>query len=356
MTVIVGGRTCDRGIDVSRWQGSIDWQAVARARAFAWIKASGGDGGVYPDGRYLENRAKAAATTIPTGAYHFLGAHVDGRAQARQFLATTSGYTGHALPPVVDVEHAGTPAATVNAFLDELGRGLARRWPGPTGRPVAAVVYTGAPMANMVDPAWGVMDLWLAAYLSPTYPRPGPDVTALGTPDRYVPRRAWAGWSIWQWAGEDGRCPGVPGACDQNVATVEWLTRTLGATPAPPPPPPEDPMPDDVTLARLDSIDKRIDELPDTLAGFEQDTRRYEGLAPLKLPEGPEQYMVVMVDGRPHRHHLTEAEKALLQLSGQLQTVWIPTGDIGADGKPVMIDFIPVTGAAADALRALPEV
>ena len=58
------------GIDVSKFQGDIDWNAVANSGVkFAWIKATeGGD----PDARFQANWEGAKAAGIPHGAYHFI--------------------------------------------------------------------------------------------------------------------------------------------------------------------------------------------------------------------------------------------------------------------------------------------
>src|SRR5208337_3723546 len=59
------------GVDVSKYQGNVDWQAVKEAGvAFAYIKATeGGDGA---DPKFLRNWAGAKIAGIPRGAYHFV--------------------------------------------------------------------------------------------------------------------------------------------------------------------------------------------------------------------------------------------------------------------------------------------
>ena len=59
------------GIDVSRWQGRIDWASVrAAGTQFAFIKAT--EGGDHVDPRFLENWYGAARAGVPRGAYHFM--------------------------------------------------------------------------------------------------------------------------------------------------------------------------------------------------------------------------------------------------------------------------------------------
>ena len=59
------------GIDVSRWQGGIDWTSVrAAGTQFAFLKAT--EGGDRVDPRFLENWDGAARAGVPRGAYHFM--------------------------------------------------------------------------------------------------------------------------------------------------------------------------------------------------------------------------------------------------------------------------------------------
>ena len=63
-----------KGIDVSSWQGNIDWNRVrASGIEFAIIKAGGSDAGFYKDKRFEQNVREAAAAGIHVGAYYFVG-------------------------------------------------------------------------------------------------------------------------------------------------------------------------------------------------------------------------------------------------------------------------------------------
>ena len=64
------------GIDVSRWQGDIDWTAVAQDGIdFAIIKCGGGDAGLYEDVKFRKNIEGALANGLQVGVYFFSGAH-----------------------------------------------------------------------------------------------------------------------------------------------------------------------------------------------------------------------------------------------------------------------------------------
>ena len=59
------------GIDVSKFQGDIDWNAVANSGVkFAWIKAT--EGGDRVDRRFQANWTGAKAAGVPRGASHFV--------------------------------------------------------------------------------------------------------------------------------------------------------------------------------------------------------------------------------------------------------------------------------------------
>ena len=63
------------GADISQYQGDIDWPAFDPGAAFVFIKAGGGDAGLYTDTKLERNKAgvRALGTTMPHGYYWFAG-------------------------------------------------------------------------------------------------------------------------------------------------------------------------------------------------------------------------------------------------------------------------------------------
>nr|NKQ99664.1 glycoside hydrolase [Escherichia coli] len=58
-----------QGIDISKWQGNVDWASVrAAGTQFAFIKAT--EGGDHVDERFRTNWDGAARAGVPRGAYH----------------------------------------------------------------------------------------------------------------------------------------------------------------------------------------------------------------------------------------------------------------------------------------------
>ena len=92
------------GIDVSAYQGRIDWSLVAGHQVqFAFIKAT--EGVTLRDSRFQRNWRGAQAAGIYRGAYHYFQPNYDAAKQANLFTRTVP-LTAGDLPPVLDVEHA----------------------------------------------------------------------------------------------------------------------------------------------------------------------------------------------------------------------------------------------------------
>lgn len=68
-----------KGIDISHWNGSIDFEKVkASGIDFVIIKAGGSDKGFYTDSMFKENYNKAIAAGLSVGAYYFAGKYFRG--------------------------------------------------------------------------------------------------------------------------------------------------------------------------------------------------------------------------------------------------------------------------------------
>ena len=102
------------GIDVSHYQGNIDWQKAKKAGIeFAIIKAGGSDKGLYKDERFETNYTGAKAAGLHVGAYYFVGANctskADGIADAKRFITMLSGKQFD-FPVYIDIERTPTSA------------------------------------------------------------------------------------------------------------------------------------------------------------------------------------------------------------------------------------------------------
>jgi len=109
-----------QGVDVSHYQGEIDWNAARAAGVdFAYIKAS--EGGDLRDERFAANWSGTAEAGIKRGAYHFFSLCKPGREQATNFIALVP-READALPHALDLEFGGNCAArpTRQALLAEV--------------------------------------------------------------------------------------------------------------------------------------------------------------------------------------------------------------------------------------------
>ena len=191
-----------KGIDVSHWQGKIQWPRVAGAGyTFAFGKAT--ESTTYTDPTYATNRAGAESAGLTFGAYHFgrpggsgdAGITANAIAQADYFLDVAQPQAGE-LPPVLDLESKGTLAVAglqkwTRAWLDQVA--------ARTG--VAAFVYASpsfwkTALGDTVDVANAGYPLWIAHWTTNASP--------------LLPAESWGGksWTFWQHSSH-GTVPGI---------------------------------------------------------------------------------------------------------------------------------------------------
>ena len=88
-----------QGIDVSHYQGDIDWEMLENQGIdFAYVKAT--EGSSFVDERFTENWAGAGATAMKIGAYHFFSFDSEGETQAQNYIDTVGELSGKLLPVV----------------------------------------------------------------------------------------------------------------------------------------------------------------------------------------------------------------------------------------------------------------
>jgi GH25 family lysozyme M1 (1,4-beta-N-acetylmuramidase) len=210
------------GIDVSAFQGTIDWAAVATSGAtFAYIRAT--EQANIPDGYFAANYAGAKNNGLYAGAYHRARPGLSsGRSQADYFLDHAQ-YTadGRTLPPMLDIEwprstwtglnacYNMSPTALVAWIRDFVNEVAAR-----TGR--LAMIYTNPNWWNPCtasNTGFGAYPLFNSGYLASPPPPPA----------------GWTTWTLWQYTAS-GRVAGITGNVDQDVfnGTVAGLSRLVG--------------------------------------------------------------------------------------------------------------------------------
>lgn len=197
------------GIDVSRYQGRIDWSAVATTPVrFVIMRATLGNR--FRDERYRRNLSGATAHGLVVGAYHFAKpgrARHDARAEADHFLRVSRVAAGDLLP-VLDIEETGGLGPKQ---LRTWARAWLERVRLRTG--VRPMIYSGSRFWHgfMRNTSWFARrghPLWVAHWY-------------VGRPD--VPARRWAGkgYTVWQWSAT-GSVAGIKGDVDRN-----WVRGSL---------------------------------------------------------------------------------------------------------------------------------
>ncbi len=209
------------GIDVSRFQETVDWPAVADDGVrFAFVQASRGSGSDCTtaaascglDGYYAINYAGARTAGIPVGPYHraFVGGRgvpgvkADARAEARLFSSVVGELVPGDLRPALDIE---SPLGNLNPYELRL---WAKTWLRSVRRRlgVMPIIYTNASTWNAIgNPTSFALRghlLWVANW-NVTVPQ--------------VPAEDWAGrgWRIWQYS-SSGHVDGISGRVD-----LDWL-------------------------------------------------------------------------------------------------------------------------------------
>jgi lysozyme len=201
-TVLPAHAVTQQGVDVSNYQGTINWTQVKGAGyAFAYAKST--EGITYTDPYFLTNWSGMKAVGIARGAYMYWHANVDPTAQANYFLQhlNAAGFTPTDLAPAIDVEVSdGVSAATLVANLHTTVNVIHAAlgvWP---------VIYTTnsfwtASAGN--DATFTADPLWLAVYQAT------PPTAA------QVPASNWGGngWTLWQ-RSASGSVPGIAGPAD----------------------------------------------------------------------------------------------------------------------------------------------
>ncbi len=187
------------GIDVSHYQGEINWRRLLKKSSvkisFVFCKATEGTSLV--DNRWEENYKALRKREIPVGAYHYFKPEKDVAKQARFFLKHYQPKQSD-LPPVIDVEEESSSPVKL--------RNDVKRWMGivkkKTGR--QPIIYTNYHMFSTIfKPYFRNYSFWIANYSD--------------RPERMQDDRIL----YWQYS-DQGMIPGIQGHVDLNMSKVKF--------------------------------------------------------------------------------------------------------------------------------------
>ena len=183
------------GIDVSHFQGTVDWATVkSGGHDFAIAKATEGDSVI--DRTFDQNWNAMKQAGIVRGAYLFYHAGRDPMKQLQLYISRVDLEAGD-LPPVVDIETMNNHHESIAHLSNDL-RAILNGLESHYGK--KPIIYTGPGFWNRhLDSSFGAYPLWIANYgvRSPTIPD------------------GWTDWSIWQHT-QSGRVAGVQTHVDLN--------------------------------------------------------------------------------------------------------------------------------------------
>jgi lysozyme len=196
VTIVCAAGEVVEGIDVSMYQGTIDWSQVKAAGIeFAYIRVS--DGLPPVDPMFAPNWAGARAAGVLRGAYQFFRENEDPIAQADLLLDTMGPLDDEDLPAAIDVESldhqtGATIVSHVKAWMDRVEAGSGKK----------PIIYTGRPFWDEnTGSSTAVSDhaLWI-----PNWYVTCPGISV-----------AWSNWGFWQYS-STGRVDGITGDVDRD--------------------------------------------------------------------------------------------------------------------------------------------
>jgi len=222
------------GIDVSEYQGTINWKKVASfGFDFAYIRSNVG---TKQDALLEYNSKRAKNNEIPFGYYVYVKPELDAEKQISMLLEAHRTY-GANLVPQIDIEHHGDlPPKLVKQAVDH----IIARATTELGKPPA--IYSGDWFWNsrVQSRKHGNCPLWVAKYVqySPEAfkangvpMKPADWATWALSFEQPKPLIGWKDWDIWQFAARHNNCGQrygmVSSDLDLNIAKQNCIKRLL---------------------------------------------------------------------------------------------------------------------------------
>lgn len=176
-------------VDISYWQGSVDFEQLGQYAQAVYIRAGYGSSGV--DALVFDNVTGAEDSGMPHGLYWYVKPNngTNWKDHIESFYSIWKDWGGQ-LPPVWDVEFTSLNKNDTSNWLTK----LAKNWEDKSG--VAPMIYTRASWWNYHTARmdWPkTLDLWTAHYTSASQPAIPDDWGKVANPRT---------WTMWQWSAD----------------------------------------------------------------------------------------------------------------------------------------------------------
>jgi GH25 family lysozyme M1 (1,4-beta-N-acetylmuramidase) len=211
----------NKGIDVSRWQETIDWKKVKDSGInFAFIKSSQG-GSVsesrfnpFKDSYFDRNIVNASAAGILCGIYHYMTSTIedDVLKEAQYLISILNPYRDKIKYPVaIDIEES-----RYTVLNKSHNSGLVRIFADAIKAAGYKVILYSCKdfLVNHLDMnALSDLDVWLALYYTPRSTATSP---------------VFNNMTIWQWTSSGVSIPGIAGSVDCNISYKNYAEKIPG--------------------------------------------------------------------------------------------------------------------------------
>ncbi len=105
------------GIDVSHYQGTINWDDVVNGTPISYVYLKATEGASLVDDTYERNLSEARRVGLSVGSYHFYRPNVNWEEQFQNMTSVVK-MENQDLVPIIDIEHRGS--VSLDVFLSDL--------------------------------------------------------------------------------------------------------------------------------------------------------------------------------------------------------------------------------------------
>ena len=186
--------------DISRWQGTINWDDFKDEIKGVVIKAGGADGGIYYDGMLNRNKNEARRCGVPIWFYWYKGASGTAAQQADAFLSAIGDLRDGEALVLDDENEAVVNVSFICAFADRIKE--------RTGRTI--IIYSN--QARFVGNLQPIKDRNIGAWVA-KYGMNGGDVASAGNP----PSIATLSIIMWQYTSRANIAGVTENTVDMNL-------------------------------------------------------------------------------------------------------------------------------------------